>query len=176
MAREYDVRLVYVHFPLHPSLPSEGTTLSKLFAGRGLDVRAMQAQMAQRMKAEGLAFVPHEHVSNTRLAQELSAWALDKGVSLVDALYRANFVEGADLAKHDVLVAIAKGAGLDESEARSVLEERTYRAAIDRQWSEARALGVSGVPTFVAGDGGVVGAQPYEQLVKLVERAGAKRR
>ena len=167
---------MYVHFPLHPSLPKEGTTLSKLFAGRGMDVRAMQAQMAQRMKAEGLEFVGHEHVSNTRLAQELSAWALDKGVSLVDALYRANFVDGADLGKHDVLVAIAKDASLDESEARSVLEERSYSPVIDRQWAEARALGVSGVPTFVAGDGGVVGAQPYEALVKLVERAGAKRR
>lgn len=165
-----------MHFPLHPGLPNEGTTLSKLFAGRGFDSKSMQAQMAARMKAEGLEFVPHELVSNTRLAQELSAWALSKGVSLVDALYRANFVDGANLAHHDVLVNIAKAAGLDESEARSVLEERSFRAVIDRQWSEARAIGVSGVPTFVAGRAGVVGAQPYEVLVQLVERAGAKKR
>jgi predicted DsbA family dithiol-disulfide isomerase len=35
---------------------------------------------------------------------------------------------------------------------------------------------VTGVPTFVAGGHGVVGAQPYEVLVKLLEQAGAQRR
>jgi predicted DsbA family dithiol-disulfide isomerase len=167
---------VYVHFPLHPSLPAEGTTLSKLFAGRGLNVASMQAQMGARMKAEGLDFTPHEHVSNTRLAQELSAWALSKGVSLVDALYRANFVEGANLGDKAVLVRVATAAGLDEAEALRVLDERSFKGAIDAQWADARSMGVSGVPTFVAGNAGVVGAQPYETLVTLAERAGAKRR
>ena len=36
--------------------------------------------------------------------------------------------------------------------------------------------GVTGVPTFVAARYGVVGAQPYEVLERLVERAGAPRR
>ena len=31
--------------------------------------------------------------------------------------------------------------------------------------------GVTGVPTFVIGDRGVVGAQPYEALEQLVKRA-----
>jgi predicted DsbA family dithiol-disulfide isomerase len=35
---------------------------------------------------------------------------------------------------------------------------------------------VTAVPTFVAGGYGVVGAQPYEVLVQLVEKAGARRR
>jgi predicted DsbA family dithiol-disulfide isomerase len=35
---------------------------------------------------------------------------------------------------------------------------------------------VTGVPTFVAGGYGVVGAQPYEVLEQLVERVGAPRR
>jgi predicted DsbA family dithiol-disulfide isomerase len=176
LAREYDVALEYVHFPLHPGLPAEGTTLQKLFAGRGLDVSAMQSQMAARMKAEGLEFSPTDRVSNSRRAQELSAWALSKGVSLVDALYRANFVDDVNLSDAEALVDIAARHGLDRAEALRAIDERAGREAIDAQWSEARELGVSGVPTFVAGQHGVVGAQPYAELVKLVERAGAKRR
>jgi predicted DsbA family dithiol-disulfide isomerase len=35
---------------------------------------------------------------------------------------------------------------------------------------------VTGVPTFVAAQYGVVGAQPYDALAQLVEKAGAVRR
>jgi predicted DsbA family dithiol-disulfide isomerase len=35
---------------------------------------------------------------------------------------------------------------------------------------------VTGVPTFVAERYGVVGAQPYEVLEQLMEKAGARRR
>ena len=42
------------------------------------------------------------------------------------------------------------------------------KAAVDRDWTLAANLGVTGVPTFVFGDKGVVGAQPYEVLATLV--------
>ena len=35
---------------------------------------------------------------------------------------------------------------------------------------------MTGVPTFVAARYGVVGAQPYEALAQLVEKAGAAKR
>jgi predicted DsbA family dithiol-disulfide isomerase len=35
---------------------------------------------------------------------------------------------------------------------------------------------VTGVPTFVAAHYGAVGAQPYEVLEQLLDKAGAKRR
>jgi len=35
---------------------------------------------------------------------------------------------------------------------------------------------VTGVPTYVAAGHGVVGAQPYEVLVQLMEHAGATRK
>ncbi len=179
LVREYgasQVALEYVHFPLHPGLPEAGTKLTKLFAGRGLDVAHMQAQMAQRMEAEGLAFTVHDHVSNTRKAQELSAWAIaTQNVTLVDALYRANFVEAKDLGDTEVLVEIAANAGIHRDEARKAIDGRAGRAAIDAQWSEAREIGVTGVPTFVVGNRGVVGAQPYAELVRLIEGAGAKK-
>jgi len=70
-----------------------------------------------------------------------------------------------------VLIDIARGVGLDEAKAREVLEQRTFKAAIDADWAKSRAYGVTGVPTFVAGGYGVVGAQPYEALEQLVLEA-----
>ena len=39
--------------------------------------------------------------------------------------------------------------------------------AVDADWAKSRQYGVTGVPTFVAGGYGVVGAQPYEALEQL---------
>jgi predicted DsbA family dithiol-disulfide isomerase len=44
---------------------------------------------------------------------------------------------------------------------------------VDEDWKLSRQIGVTGVPTFVAGRYGVVGAQPYEALEDLVRRAGS---
>jgi predicted DsbA family dithiol-disulfide isomerase len=54
-----------------------------------------------------------------------------------------------------------------------VIEKRTFKAAASEDWKLSRKIGVTGVPTFVAGRYGVVGAQPYEALEALVRRAGA---
>jgi predicted DsbA family dithiol-disulfide isomerase len=70
-----------------------------------------------------------------------------------------------------VLLEVAKSVGLDEAKAREVLETRSYKDAVDADWDKSRQYGVTGVPTFVAGRQGVVGAQPYETLVQLIESA-----
>ncbi|MNC97994.1 DSBA-like thioredoxin domain protein [compost metagenome] len=72
-----------------------------------------------------------------------------------------------------MLVEIAQSVGLPGDKAREVIEKRTYRAAVDADWAKSREYGVTGVPTFVAGQQGVVGAQPYEALEELVKRARA---
>ena len=93
--------------------------------------------------------------------------------------YRINrnltvFVDGKNIGDPEVLVGIAKGIGLDAGGAREVIEKRTYKAAVDADWEKSRAYGITGVPTFVAGGYGVVGAQPYEALEQLVAEARKK--
>lgn len=176
--QKYDVNVKWVHFPLHPDTPSEGRTLEELFAGRGMDVAAMQAQMRERMEAEGLPYGTRSHTYNSRLAQELGAWADTQpgGEAIHDALYRAYFVDARNIGDVEVLVEIAGSVGLDTDAARAVLESRSHSSAVDGDWQKSRELGVTGVPTFVAGGYGVVGAQPYEMLERLVTEAGAKER
>ena len=75
-----------------------------------------------------------------------------------------------------MLVEIAQSVGLPALEARQVLTERRFKEAVDADWAKSREWGVTGVPTFVANGYGVVGAQPYEVLEQLLEKAGARRR
>ena len=56
------------------------------------------------------------------------------------------------------------------------LETREFSAAIDEHWTHSRQIGVTGVPTFVAGGYGVVGAQPYESIEALLQQASAQPR
>lgn len=130
------------------------------------------------MAAEGLEYTDRTHTYNSRLAQELAVWGDRSGVTdrLHDALYRSYFAEGRNLSDPEVLVAVAASVGLDSEEARAVLRERRFRDAVDEHWRTAREMGVTGVPTFVAGGFGVVGAQPYEVLETLMERIGVPRR
>jgi predicted DsbA family dithiol-disulfide isomerase len=175
LQKEHNVKIEWVHFPLHPETPAEGRSLADLFAGRNVDRKAMHEAMKARMDAEGLPYGERTMTYNSRLAQELGKWADTQpgGEALHDVLFRAYFVEARDISQPAVLLEIAERVGLPVDAAREVLEKRTFKAAVDADWALSRQYGVTGVPTFVAGRHGVVGAQPYEALEELVRRARA---
>ena len=171
---EHNVKVEWVHFPLHPDTPAEGRALADLFAGRSPEQRkAMHAQMKARMEAEGLPYGDRTMTYNSRLAQELGKWADTQpgGEAIHDALFRAYFVEARDISQPDVLLEIVGEVGLPVDAAREVLEKRTFKAAVDADWKLSRQYGITGVPTFVVGKRGVVGAQPYEVLEQLVKES-----
>jgi predicted DsbA family dithiol-disulfide isomerase len=173
---EHHVKVEWVHFPLHPDTPAEGRSLDDLFAGRKVDRKAMHAQMKARMDAEGLPYGERTMTYNSRLAQELGKWAETQpgGEAIHDALFRAYFVEARDISQPAVLLDIVERVGLSVDGAREALETRTFKAAVDADWELSRRYGVTGVPTFVAGRSGVVGAQPYEALEELVRKAATQ--
>ena len=162
-----------MHFPLHPETPAEGQSLEALFTGRNIDLDRMYQQMKSLMDAEGLDYRPRTHTYNSRLAQELGSWADTQpgGEQLHDTLYQAFFVDGRNIGDPEVLVELAESVGLSREAAAEVLEARSWREAVDRDWQRSRELGITGVPTFVAGGYGIVGAQEYETLASLVTKA-----
>lgn len=169
----------WLPFPLHPEVPAEGAHIHELFVGREAYIDAMRDRLRSAFLEEGLPHGSMDRTFNTRLAQELAEWAADGqpgGDGLHDALFRAVFVDSRNIGDLETLVAIADEVGVDIDAARDVLVSRSRSDDVDRGWRRARASGVTGVPTFVAGGRGVVGAQPLPILRDLVESAGAKRR
>ncbi len=168
-----------MHFPLHPETPAEGQSLEELFAGRDVDIDAMYQRMKGLMDGEGLDYGVRTHTYNSRLAQEIGKWAdsLDQDAeALHTGIYRAYFVEGRNIGDPAVLLDVVEKAGLPVDQATDVIENRTFQEAVDADWNLSRQYGVTGVPTFVAGGQGAVGAQPYEMLEGLLEAVGASRR
>ena len=86
-----------------------------------------------------------------------------------DALFRAYFVDVKNIGKAEVLAEIAAERGLPADEATDVLLSRKFKDAVDEDWRRCAAYGVNAVPTFLAGKYLMVGAQPYEELQRLIE-------
>jgi predicted DsbA family dithiol-disulfide isomerase len=128
--------------------------------------------MKVNMEREGLPFNAERNMSyNSRLAQELAKWAESKGKAeeITNALFRAYFVDVKNIGKSDVLAEIAEENDLPADEATDVLLSRKFKDAVDEDWRRCAAFGVNAVPTFLAGRYLMVGAQPYEELERLVQ-------
>jgi predicted DsbA family dithiol-disulfide isomerase len=160
------VDVKFTHFPLHPETPAEG---KKREPNSARDER-MKALMDQ----EGLPYTAGRAMTyNSRLAQELAKWAESqgKGYEIHDPLFRAFFVDAKNIGDPDVLAGIAASIGLPKDEALEALHSRAFKDAVDADWRRSAELGVSAVPTFVMAGYGLVGAQPYDMLERLVAKA-----
>ncbi len=156
-------------FPLHPDTAPEGLLLSELFGGR--DMREVHERLARLMREAGLEYRDREKTFNSRLAQELAKWAetQDGGERLHGLLYRAYFVHERNLAEPEVLLQAVEEAGLDREAAARVLQDRSFAAAVDADWEQARQYRISGVPCFIGGGYMLSGCQPYEELQGFVD-------
>jgi len=183
LKENYDVSIKLVHFPLHPETPAEGRTLADMFGTGPEEIAQKNARMQGLMQAEGLTFKDRSHTYNSRLAAEVGKWAETQagGAAIHGKFFEAYFVDQRNIGDVEVILDIVKAAGLNVEEARKVIEERTFKDAVDADWAKSHQYGVTGVPTFVvaAPDGhlpGLVGAQPYEGLAPLAHAAGAQKK
>ena len=126
----------------------------------------------------GLPFGERKKTYNSRLSQELGLWAESKykGDVFHMAAFKAYFVDGKNIAKIPVLLDLAASVELPGEEAAAVLETRAFKAVVDADWNLSREKSITAVPTFVMNQDKLVGAQPYETLVKLLEAHGVKKR
>ena len=79
---------------------------------------------------------------------------------------------GARLVRGNHEVELGTALGLDGEGLRAALADHRYLPRVQQQFAEARATGVDGVPTYVAGGYALVGAQPYETFHRLMAAAG----
>ncbi|MDA3895698.1 MAG: DsbA family protein, partial [Desulfobacteraceae bacterium] len=122
----------------------------------------------------GLPFGEVVNIYNTRLAQEMGAWAEteNKGAAFHHAAFNTYFVKAENLAEQKVLEDIAVSIGLDGKKACEVLEQRSFKVQVDADWKLAAENAISAVPTFMINGERLVGAQSYDKLKTLMHRHG----
>ncbi len=185
-AHRDEVEVTWRSFELDQSAEPSGRAslgqAEKLAAkyGRTVDqAQQMLDQMTEVAASEGLQFrFDLSRTGNTFDAHRLLHLALQHGVQdeLKERLDRATFGEGLSVSDHDELLALAVQVGLDQEEVREVLAGDRFAGAVRADEAQAQAHGISGVPFFVVdGRYGVSGAQPPEQIVRVLETAWSER-
>jgi predicted DsbA family dithiol-disulfide isomerase len=135
-----------------------------------VDIPGMLARLRQVARELDLPFGERKMTFNSRLAQELGKWAEDqgRGDAFHHAVFLAYFQRGENIARQPVLLQICSAVGLDPAAAQAVLDQRSYREAVDQDWQRSRQMGITAVPTFVLNGQRLVGAQSYAALEGMV--------
>lgn len=166
-------------FLLNPDIAPEGVArqdyLVRKFGGEDR-ARRLHAAIADVGRAEGIhfRFERIRRIPCSLDAHRLVRFAQAHGVAetLVDQLFEAYFLDGADIGATDVLVDLAAIAGLDGRAARAFLLSRAESEAVHADNLRAHRLGINGVPCFVIdGRHAIAGAQEPEVLERLLDVA-----
>ncbi len=164
-------------FQLNPDLPDEGMD-REAYVRRKFGANA--GQVYGRVSAVGrevgidFDFSAIRRQPNTLAAHQLIALAGSAGRqdAMVERLFRAYFLEAADLTQSQVLVDLAVQAGLEREVVEADLADSARNWAVANEEQAARAMGVEGVPFFVFDRRlAVSGAQEPEVLVQAIRRA-----
>jgi len=176
LQREFPVDVDWVPFELHPETPAEGKAADGAPSGR----RAAMYEHLRRLAAEaGLEMKQKSFISNSRLALEAGEFARAAGPEPFEAFHRAllhaYFEEARDIGNRDVLLDVARGAGLDTEALSRALADQRYAAEVDDWTAWAQANGITGTPAFVFNNRFLmVGAQDYDVFTDVARRLLAK--
>jgi predicted DsbA family dithiol-disulfide isomerase len=118
-------------------------------------------------------------IANTFDAHRL-VWFVgrDLGPQVMEALHKAHFADGLDIASHDVLTEIAVSFGFDETRVREFLTSSEGVDEVNEELAFAREIGITSVPTFVFANKYVMSgaAEPANllEVIREVERREAE--
>lgn len=142
-------------FQLNPDMPPEGVERQAYLDAKFGKERAKSfyKQIEDTATQTGLKvdFSKIERTPNTIDAHRLIRWARPEAVqnAVVDALFRAYFVDGQDISDHTVLCDIAAAVGMDRVMTARLLASDNDREDVVAEDASFREMGVNGVPCFI---------------------------
>lgn len=163
-------------FQLNPDMPAGGMDradyLERKFGGKDKAVKVYSEIVAHAEKAGITLNVGDiKRTPNTLDAHRLINWAKIEGKqnAIVDALFKAYFIDGRDIGDHEVLSDLADGIGMDAAVVQRLLKSDADLEEIKGRDAMAREMGVNSVPTFIVGGRHAVpGAQQPELWRKVI--------
>ncbi|MDB5109762.1 MAG: DsbA family oxidoreductase [Mucilaginibacter sp.] len=175
-----DVEIEWKSFQLNPNLKTDpAINITQYLA----DVKGWTTEYAQQLNdrvtemaaGEGLTYdFEKAVVANSFDAHRLAHLAKKHGLGdqAEEALFKAYFTEGKNIADHGDLTELGMSIGLEENEIKHTLESDTYAGDVKHDIAEAGYLGISGVPFFVMnGKYAVSGAQMVPVFLETLEKS-----
>jgi predicted DsbA family dithiol-disulfide isomerase len=175
------ISTMWLPYQLNPDMPIGGRPRAEYRARKFGSVergRELDARVTQAAAAVGLDFHMDriQTTPNTLSAHRLAwfAYETDTAVqdALVEAMFKAYFVDGRNIEEPEVLADCAASAGMDHVTALAFLAGEEGRETVLTQDEAARRAGLNGVPTFVMNRHILFsGAVPAEQMVEAFRGA-----
>lgn len=182
MEIEDQVEFDYHSFELYPDAPKDvqETTVVRFAKKYGLTEEGAAdriEKIAEMGRAEGLDFNYSSTLNTnsmdahrfTQYVNSLGDPKLTKKVS--DFLFDAYFGKNLKLADHDVLMDVAKEAGLDLTKVKEVLESNVFYDEVRADENFIMKQGVNAVPFFIIDNKGIMGAQPKNIFKQVITEA-----
>jgi predicted DsbA family dithiol-disulfide isomerase len=168
----------WLPFQLNPDIPASGMPRSEYIERKWGKARGPEAysRVAAVGSSVGIPFA-FDKISvqpNTLEAHRLLTYAdrHDRQNEVAEVLFKAYFIDGADLTDRNVLADIGTGGGLDRDALLRYLESDEDRDEVSQADIGARTAGIGGVPFFIINRRvGVSGAQDPEVLLEAIEQA-----
>src|SRR6185295_7717392 len=181
MAMRPDVKfdIFWRPYRLDPTVPREGVDRRAYLKAKFGDSPRSSA-MGEAIRAEGasegitFAFDKIAKTPNTLDSHRLVHWAGGAGVqdAVVEALFKAYFIDGKDVGDVSVLTALASEAGMDGALVERLLAGDADLEPVEREAGMASEMGISGVPTFIFDSKYMIsGAREPELLVRIIDKA-----
>lgn len=169
-------------YQLAPEIPRGGIPRGDYMLAK-FGSRERVAQIHARLTAtgaeEGIAFA-FDAIAvspNTLDAHRLILWARSAGTqdAVVEALFRAFFVDGRNLSDRDTLTAIGQANGLDGALLAELFTTDADIERTRRDIASAQRSGITGVPFFIiAGRYGIAGAEAPETIAGAIRQAASE--
>lgn len=164
-------------FELNPGLPLEGVDRKAYMAAKfGEGYPQVEERVATIGRFENIPFDFGRiaRVPNTLNAHRLIRWAETRGRqnAVVDALFKAFFVEGRDVGSPSVLAQIAAGSGLPAHDAEIFLASQEFAVEIKEDEGSADRAGIRFVPYFILnGRWTIRGAEDPDTMAGVLREA-----
>ncbi len=172
-------------FELNPEMGPEGQNMGEHITEKYGSTREQSLESRKQLTQLGAGlgfefnFADDMRMHNTFNAHQLIHWANTQGLgnALEQALFSAHFTHRRDLSDVNVLVEVAREAGLDASEAKAVLDDQRYAEDVRKIESFWIQQGIRGVPAIVFDQKhlvtGAQGTENYTSIVKQLTGADA---
>ncbi|TKB65063.1 MAG: DsbA family oxidoreductase [Nitrospira sp.] len=174
-----DMHVTWRPFQLNPTMPLDGMDRTAYIKAKFGSLEAF-GQMKEQLLTAGaeeripFAFEKIQWTPNTFAAHRLVWYAAQQGKQdeVVEALFRAYFLNGEDIGDLKILAHVSVEAGLDQTETEEFLASDKGVVEVKAEEAVGRLLGIRGVPYFVFnGSISISGAQPPDIIVSAIQQA-----